>query len=1066
MPIRAIISNTTNCTLSFHLCDTFSISGKFLISHKRFHLLPSQIPCRIKLSIPTNEIQFDPKFSCIEGPGGLKFIICLTIENEINQDVTETVSNVIIKDITSGQELKNFVKPSSSNKIEIPLQIPENESSYDWVIQVPCRIKNISRNITIKSLIGSPHIIALNNIYDESNHLLSNDLAGGETSTSNSPLDLRCGIIYKLEFNVYDKNHQKFDEDKWTQQKNYVKFWERSLYQNIGAMTKEVQIENCDTQTFPPACKIKIIASEGILEFQILANIVSLLRIVDPTNNNDVIMMNDQNSPLHNNNINLTLFNNAPVIRLEPCLIKSNVTCGRPHHISISNPPFILSAFEVCKLDAQILDIADNPVNCKDIQIFINGPTTDGSLVGNSFQFKNTGNSEFWKTFDLSFKKCGTFKITISARLSNRKKGRALTIEDYCLDISVQEATNIVTDLRVSKIPSEIVAGELLRVKANAITDQGEIVPQIEPLFQIISHDETRIYKINEPITNADEYILRTEIDKIYTKSRQNIIKEQIFFVLPNIPEKISFNPNIPNDILLQNNEWLWNDRISVQLIDGFGNSCYNLSFNKNINVFIKNIRNDEIIFRKEYSLREGKTSIGKSDFLSLSLNGSYEINFSFYENKSSKDLLKSFCFSTDISKRAAANQCEYLSNKIATLQNKYREKTKSYQQKFNQPKIHKTFDRLQEIETQLSEIEKFRNPKMEDSDNNQLNKFHEQWRIVKKLKVYQTSKTAFLGNIASLGYIGQSATLSGEVWNADRIRAFNSELTRWIGVKTLSSIVIACDDTQNQKQLEEHIITEIQHEVDRFQDTIPDLKFYQLSPKNSNSIDKLISFNEPQQPIKLPPVDAQGFLGYAVNLLYMSDKNIESKIRARLWYKILKLTMVFDTQVSLSKYCAERGAVVFAFTLDGFQRHGYSTTIQSKAHVRARANILAFEPPPSNIQKLQLVNEKQFLQHFLDDMKKEEKYIVSLEEEIQKTEQEKLKLQSQTQNSAGRSSRNSMPHSGSSVEPIVIQETQGGLQAEGFESTSRSRSSSIPSRKRVRANRGRGVAAKRGRYH
>merc|ERR1712137_1163147 len=93
-----------------------------------------------------------------------------------------------------------------------------------------------------------------------------------------------------------------------------------------------------------------------------------------------------------------------------------------------------------------------------------------------------------------------------------------------------------------------------------------------------------------------------------------------------------------------------------------------------------------------------------------------------------------------------------------------------------------------------------------------------------------------------------------------------------------------------------------------------------------------------------LPTVHAEGFLGYAFELIYLTQA--QRNLRKSLWFQVLGKTMVFKTDNHLSAAFGRQQPR--ALTLDGIFRRGPNIDDVGPAHTPCGA----FEPPPAHLQE------------------------------------------------------------------------------------------------------------------
>merc|ERR1719238_1252164 len=208
---------------------------------------------------------------------------------------------------------------------------------------------------------------------------------------------------------------------------------------------------------------------------------------------------------------------------------------------------------------------------------------------------------------------------------------------------------------------------------------------------------------------------------------------------------------------------------------------------------------------------------------------------------------------------------------------------------------------RMEQIQSLLQQLDG-------QTQNRSHNYFQEYMDIIRRMSVYKEFPEYFLGNFGSLGYIGNFV---GD-WPIEKQDILNSELTSWLGETNMRRVVISCE---RHLAFSENLIDRVKEEMKQQQ--VRGVKLHKL-PREADVQSDLADNDDPQRLIKLPPVSATGFIGYAVNLIYLDQKQLDLNLRVRQWYPSLRRTMVFETTANLSTYCTKARGPVHAFTLDG----------------------------------------------------------------------------------------------------------------------------------------------------
>ena len=160
-------------------------------------------------------------------------------------------------------------------------------------------------------------------------------------------------------------------------------------------------------------------------------------------------------------------------------------------------------------------------------------------------------------------------------------------------------------------------------------------------------------------------------------------------------------------------------------------------------------------------------------------------------------------------------------------------------------------------------------------------------------------------------GCIGQLGSVRSEL---------NTPLTHWI-INYLNHIVIdGCGssvNTPNRKYVDN--LTTTRNWLYSKRNEFETMKIYALFPisNQSNSIE--VINNDPQHRLKLPRINAHGFIDYAVNLIFLTPDQVAKDYRRRLWYRILGETLVFEKEEDATSFASTSQRSISLFSLDGF---------------------------------------------------------------------------------------------------------------------------------------------------
>ena len=72
----------------------------------------------------------------------------------------------------------------------------------------------------------------------------------------------------------------------------------------------------------------------------------------------------------------------------------------------------------------------------------------------------------------------------------------------------------------------------------------------------------------------------------------------------------------------------------------------------------------------------------------------------------------------------------------------------------------------------------------------------------------------------------------------------------------------------------------------------------FSLQRMSNYRLDRSVESNtDPQKTMKLPKIEFEGFLGYAINFIYLDDSQVQRDLRRRLWWNLVKDTVIMTAR-------------------------------------------------------------------------------------------------------------------------------------------------------------------------
>ena len=970
-PGRGCIGNNSNSTITMQIKEDPYLTNILLIN-KPILITPSETPSYIDIQSVNN-----PKVSCekncITGVCGEEFQVKFETYSETNINFSKDISSIEVEYQNNEKimlKLHSFPKFTS-------LTIPNELGEHLWKFTAIVKGYKIHRSMKVISKIGAPAKLTVDKIEHKAS-LLHVD--------SNSGLyNLQNDMKYTISFNIYDARDNRYDRRSWEENECYISEFKEGILGRCDAGTSSITIETISNslQTiFPPACNISLVAPEGKLQITLIAK--------------------------------SKFFTFEKDITTE--IIEVNITPGNPVKIKYPVIPFKMKTYEDLDIITCLLDTADNQVYDSSIVLRLKDPTWDESNL--QFTYKDG-----WYSKTLQFIAPKTHKIQIEGK-DSRKSGRGIKLPIISSTIDVEQADNITFGISLESNVDTIIAGSKFPIKYMAITKDNKPLPGIPVTSGIKFKD--KVFKEDDILTEVGKYTFMTGIDKDYTVNRKFLKATKSFEVIAGKPASLSYTPRLEKSLMLSSGSWLWDDTLSIKILDKFGNVCIQEN-NTFISIDIKDSDSFNSIINEIYNVRQGSCLIDKNIFTKHNWEGSYTIIFTYAQPDCEIPISDNFDFSTNVDARTVKSQLTNLHNHKRTKEKELRElELKFENSEFNQRNFNTKMQRKEILTEKFKELQKQR-----EGFNEPSNVFKVYFDIIQDLRVFRNHSESFLGNMSSLACIGNMET--SFIWTDESLKQFNEELTLWIGIDTLKSIVVHHPD----KEKEEEIIYLVRKEIGS------NIRL-RMTKLNTNPI-RYKTLNNSQSHIDLGIIPASGFIGFAVNLLFLDKNQLELKLRERLWFDILKRAMVFDTAENLKNYCKQTRDVVFAFSLDGYHRRGNSIVLNPAGGSKKE---FAFSKPANSAQRQQIQDELQDIQIYERNRLEKVKNISKLTNDIQNIDKKISTI--------GSNIDDLHSPSNSVYSQPISQEKTSGIAAEGF---------SVPSkRKRVVATRGR-PSAKRGRY-
>ena len=944
-------NNLTTTTTSDNLLHELALSdykiqkNYFYISCLRLSVSPTKLKAsKIEIHVIDNtNVEFNNKINTIKGICSSPFIMLFKITDDFNNDLTNKIQEIQIRN--SNGIIKSLYL--LTEKSEMELIIPSSCGEDYWEVYIPK--ERISRPITIKSLIGTPDSLGIRSIKNSMN----ND--DKIIFSKNKRIPMKCGNEYAIQFDVLDQKAHVFDISDW----KYFQV-DKYLLEIFIAGEKPIKqkLEQKTSSNQLPNCFFKIIGTAGEASFRIIAKISS-----------------------SNKNENFEI--KSPLI---DCIILP----GLPSIINAEPISKTVKTNDILHIKAWLEDDGGNRIHDKSIDLQITNCTWTKSNKDIKLNLSNEG--YYFGESKITSTQALEHSLFIVQKISGRRTRHTIDIKEKVLQFTSETAENIAFDIRFENIPPKIKAGERISSSAGsnnnvnifASTEDGYPLHSIRVQITLLYNKKQIPKSISDQLTDAGEYIIRAEIDKDYTELKEtSLIREKKIIVIPNDPKFIQTSPIIETPCILKSNnekQWIWNGKMKFMICDNFSNICENISAGKYLDFLVSKQDNNTILYNDQLAIQKGCVDIKDYKFKKLSFETltNYIFCVSFKNTPRSQEISFSIDFTTEENPEFLFAERNKLQNKLDEAKNKLditvSRSTKLYSDNnANFKKIRK-----QELEDELEEIEKSNSHHRSLTNNYNPTKFRVHYDKIIEMKVYKEFRECFHGTISSLGYIGQ---LDASIWDDDKINSLNSELTKWIGYKTMSKVVIFND--KNPSGTEE-IISKIKYELPR-NTSIP-LQLLKNFKNNSNSYSQTTD----QQHIILNSnnllIGVNGFLGFAVNLIYLDANQLEKHIRSRLWHPILGSVMVFDTTDNLARYCSsarDRDSIL-AFTLDGYHRRGSSITLESN-DFNQNNKICGFAPPPESSRRDNIKSELQNLNTYFVKRNETLNVISELENEVEK---------------------------------------------------------------------------------
>jgi len=898
--------------------------NRFHIAHHRLTAKPSRDPQQILLSIDDCKgVRFEDKLSVITGIAGSQFQLDVFIRNEFEEDLTSQYPALQITQGESDVRGHDLEKEGRTIQFTIPQQVGSSIWTFSVKKQYSDKDFLLKRDIQIQSTIGLPKSLTPTRIFA----IYDNN---SEITPANNLYQLKCGESYKVEFDILDANSIKFSQTDWKEK--HIAFDSFIAKPSITDMSSpQVNIEKHSSPTeFPPYCILTIIARVGEFRFYLEAH-ASISK--DITN-----IINSQ-------------------------VITTNIIPGKAVAIEAQYPPTTMKTYDTLDVTAWLEDASGNRVEDENTPLFVQKPSwVDEQLIPLTYANGIYKCSTVIKRPDDAHR----LIITAGTRSTALHRGtRRIGIKEFTAEFSAKQTKAIAYGIVVPDKCPTIVAGNSYVTNAYVISETKDQLRDIV-IYKTITDENNAEISGEEKLTKAGQYCLQLEVDKEDALLKKPIIVQTRFEVIPDIPSDIITDPVVNQFGIIGAGKWLWDGILTVYIVDKFGNICTNIKPGGLMRVGVYSDGSSvSATFQKTFEIKKGTLNLAATTFQQIPLtSGEWMLRLSFSPSNDNPEVSKEFTFSTRQNANVMNLQIEHLKKKIEAQDKLVTQLRQRFHLKYGASKLTHRETRQAQLLKELNEL---------DQRESEKRMFTEVLDQLQKLNAYKQFNDYFLGNISSLGYI---ENMDSHRWSSAMLEQFNEELTSWLGASTLRQVVFCCD---SNPAIASRLIQSVKEEISHRRD-IKHAELYQLLPIGNN----YPNFDQnDQQHLSFPPISAPGFLGYAVNLIFLDTEQLKINLRARLWYRLLRKTLVFDNTEHLNMYCQQEGGDVYAFTLDGYHRRGPSISLVG---VNYRKRTQGFMGAPSKERRKQIREEIDQIRQFKSGremeehkLKKEEKQLNNL---------------------------------------------------------------------------------------
>ena len=211
-------------------------------------------------------------------------------------------------------------------------------------------------------------------------------------------------------------------------------------------------------------------------------------------------------------------------------------------------------------------------------------------------------------------------------------------------------------------------------------------------------------------------------------------------------------------------------------------------------------------------------------------------------------------------------------------------------------------------IQNQLQSFAELEEEKSQYTPDMPHKKYYKPWQILTSIDDFQLHSSYILGSVGQIGSLDVQINRALTQWISNYIDHFvvdgYSNDFKIPFRKFELNINRAANWIQSKKSLFKKVNT---------------IKIFTLTPMEA--LNDLLLSDDPQKSIIFPEIKFPGFVGYAVNLITLTQDHLQRDLRRRLWFRILGNTLVFRREDDLRSYLSNGSepASNDILSLDGF---------------------------------------------------------------------------------------------------------------------------------------------------